>query len=289
MSTLLVLVFVMGGIVLNRVGKLFSPGAPAANVPTQPTGNSITLPSQTIVTEPGHEHNMVKGKTYKATCDMQGYTIYECACGKAEIQDLTDPLGHQYGQYTVVAATCAEDGWTERTCTRCDKVERTDVTTAAHNFNRWVSLNDLPQEQHTCKVCATTEIRSTDAEQTWLLQVAPKDFNGPYTWQKVTVILEEDGEGTTYDVYTASDVTYILFDYTEKGLTMYYSAGEAQSYLFSADDSVLTVEADGTTTDIAPEETQEPDAPGADEENPDPGTNEDSTDEEQTPSDDVTA
>ena len=152
MCTLLVLVIVMGGIVLNRVSGMFQLGGmgdPGVSTPVENPSSSESIPgsssvisssSQQETTIPHTCEFTIKGDTLSPTCDTLGYTMYYCKCGRSDIQNYKSALGHKYGEATVVAATCEEDGWTERTCSRCKLIEKTKPTTAAHKFGQWADV-----------------------------------------------------------------------------------------------------------------------------------------------------
>lgn len=152
LCVLLVLVILMTGIVIGKVRALLRPAAPSATVPSGTTDPSAsesspvslpTLPSESIgPTEPGHEHEFVLLERYPATCDSFGYTEYICECGKKDIRDFVDPLGHNYGHGKVVAPTCTEAGYTEFECTRCGNVDRRDETAALGH--QWDAGTEMP-------------------------------------------------------------------------------------------------------------------------------------------------
>ena len=165
MSVLLVLVVVMGSIVFSRVGGLFQMAAGPNNddggKTPAPSGSSpssslpSSVPNSTATSGPPHQHEYTR-KTYSPTCDAGGYTLLVCECGflSTDVDAMTSPLGHNYGPVTVVAATCTEDGWTERTCSRCSFVEKTSPTKAGHTFSLWEEItvpDGMPaNQQRTC-------------------------------------------------------------------------------------------------------------------------------------------
>lgn len=55
-----------------------------------------------------------------ATCTREGRTLKQCEiCQKTLFTDITEPLGHDFGEYVVIEATKTTDGSKSRTCKRC--------------------------------------------------------------------------------------------------------------------------------------------------------------------------
>ena len=104
---------------------------PTSSVPTDPT----TEPPET--TEGGdqpHEHQYTQTQVVPATCDAAGYTVYTCHCGKVDMRDVVEPLGHSYGPGKKVVL-CEEQGYTEYTCVTCGHVDKQDPTEpAGHDY-----------------------------------------------------------------------------------------------------------------------------------------------------------
>lgn len=278
MSVLLVLVVVMGAVVFSRVSGLFQLSAapdtdngpvvtPSSSVITPESSAAsssaeTTLPQET--TAP-HVHEYTKKETLSASCDAGGYTIYYCACGKADPETMvtTNPLGHKYGDYTVVAATCETDGWTERTCSRCKTVERTNPTKAGHTFGAWANIavaeGDPTQEMRTCSACKVTEIRSLDTSKTWVIRKSTLDPDGIYTHYQIIVDLADSDSDPTYEIYTGLINKTIHYDYSESGLTVSYTVADApMNYIVPSGTTVLTIYADGTVVSGKPAQTPDP-------------------------------
>ena len=277
MCTLLVLAVVLGCIVLSKVSGLLQLGGIGAPGPSESSPSASTPESSSVVppsssqqeTSAPHVHEFVKYKTVSPTCDMQGYSLYSCSCGRGDIQDFTDPLGHKYGAATVVEATCDRDGYTERTCSRCKKVERTNPTAAGHKFSAWTAAET--NKQRTCSGCSITEIRSLDDTQTWVLRLSKQEHKGSFNLQKITVDLAESDSDPTCEVYINASIDATGFDYSESGLTVFYMLdGEAKSYLVPTGATVVSIYADGQVTTAAPVETPTPDPDPEPDPNPDP-------------------
>ena len=68
------------------------------------------------------------------TCAEQGYTLHVCPkCGDNYKDSYTNPLGHSYGAWTeVTAATCTQEGLQERECVRCHGKETKTIPVIPH-------------------------------------------------------------------------------------------------------------------------------------------------------------
>lgn len=68
------------------------------------------------------------------TCADQGYTLHVCPkCGDHYADSYTSALGHSYGNWVeVTAATCTTEGMQQRECTRCHGKETKTIPIKAH-------------------------------------------------------------------------------------------------------------------------------------------------------------
>lgn len=156
MCMLLVLTAVIFGIVIARAGNMVSlllggfganmapgttpstptlaPTAPPTEPPTTPPTEPPTEPT-VPPTEPPHVHEMVVQRKVYANCTGYGYTMYACSCGKTEVGDFKDPLGHNLAAGYVVEPTCDKIGYTSHDCTRCNYFEQSNIVSAiGHAF-----------------------------------------------------------------------------------------------------------------------------------------------------------
>ncbi|MDD6200180.1 MAG: hypothetical protein PUB93_02800 [Firmicutes bacterium] len=166
LCVLLILVIIMTGIVISKVKALFRPANPYPTDPsgaTQPSATEstpISLPTQPSEsigsTEPGHEHAFVLKERYPASCDSFGWTEYVCECGRVDVRDRVDPLGHNYGHGKVVSPTCTDGGYTEFVCTRCGYIDRRDENAALGHA--WDAGTEMPA---TCTEDACTLFHCT--------------------------------------------------------------------------------------------------------------------------------
>lgn len=86
------------------------------------------------------------------TCTEQGFTTYTCKeCGKSYVDDYTDALGHDFGEWIVdVEATCVSEGKQHQTCSRCGEIQE-----------KTISISDVHVDADldgVCDVCGKTDI-----------------------------------------------------------------------------------------------------------------------------------
>ena len=277
MCTLLILVVVMSCIVFSHVGDLLQLSADPETNDT-PTTSSVPSSSNTPDTSSSaapppatyadHEHEYTIQETLSATCGTNGFIIDYCECGKADSENMVmiPALGHKYGTATVVAATCTADGWTERTCSRCKNVERTNPTTAGHKFSLWaetdVSVGTAINEQRTCSACKLVEIQSVNSSDSWLVQKTTLDSEGAFSHCQIILNPDEGGKGTTYEIYVGLSDKTLEFSYTGSALSIYYAANDTtMSYKIPSGTKIITIYADGRATPAKPVENPEPDTP----------------------------
>ena len=89
---------------------------------------------------PEHEHTLGEWQEVLApTCSTQGVRAKLCTvegCQQFELE-LIDRLGHTYTS-TIVASTCAEQGYTMYTCSVCGDNYRDEFTSLAdHTMGEW--------------------------------------------------------------------------------------------------------------------------------------------------------
>lgn len=163
LCALLVIMLVLTGIAISRVGNLF--GLSTTPAPTEPTPTET--PTEPQSTE--HVHSYVLTDTIKATCDGYGWNIYTCqGCQQTHmpVSDRIDPLGHNYEAATVTEATCTEAGYAEYACTRCGKKDvPADKQQAplGHNFDHGrvheATCTEGGYTQFTCLRCGIDEMK----------------------------------------------------------------------------------------------------------------------------------
>ena len=118
--------------------------------------------------EPEHVHDYVAVVT-EPTCTEQGYTTYTCSeCGDSYVDDYTDALGHDWGEWTETAGpTCTEAGSQTRTCVRCGEEESRTVDPLGHDYEAVVTDPTCTEQgytTHTCPRCHDSYVDTyTDA------------------------------------------------------------------------------------------------------------------------------
>ena len=97
------------------------------------------------------------------TCTEAGYTTHTCkVCGDSYVDHEVSALGHDLGEWTVSkAATCIESGEKVRRCSRCDYIEKEEITTIGHVYEEIVTAptcTEAGYTTHTCKVCGDSYV-----------------------------------------------------------------------------------------------------------------------------------
>ena len=120
---------------------------------------------------PEHEHTLGEWQEVLApTCSTQGVRAKLCTvegCQQFELE-LIDRLGHTYTS-TIVASTCAEQGYTMYTCSVCGDHYRDEFTSLAdHTMGEWTvtkaaTCTEKGEESRVCSVCLLTDTRQLDA------------------------------------------------------------------------------------------------------------------------------
>ena len=131
--------------------------APTCNAAGEKTRTcSVCGETETEVVLPtGHTF---ESEVVAPTCTESGYTLHTCTlCGQTYITDVTNPLGHDWSEWTVEKApTCTEPGTEIRTCARCDETETRTVPAVGHDYEEKVvapTCTEPGYTVHTCSVC----------------------------------------------------------------------------------------------------------------------------------------
>lgn len=113
--------------------------------------------------------------TVAPTCMERGYQMFVCSqCGDYYMDNYTNPLGHNYGEWTDVReSTCTAEGLQERECIRCHGKETRTISVIPH-----VDAD----ENGKCDVCgAKVEVKKIFSPFEWLkafIQFLRDWFNG---------------------------------------------------------------------------------------------------------------
>ena len=107
-------------------------------------------------------------ETVAPACLDEGYTEYECSvCGKTEVKDYTEALGHSFTSYVSNNdATCESDGTKTATCDRCEATDtiQDESTALGHEWQEDFTVDYEPictetgsKSKHCSRCNATTD------------------------------------------------------------------------------------------------------------------------------------
>jgi hypothetical protein len=181
----------------------------------------------------GHDYTV---EVIEPTCTEQGCTKYTCTrCDDSYTDNVTEALGHNY-KVEVVEPTCTEQGYTKYTCTRCDdSYMDNEIPALGHTWNDGVvtkepTVTEEGVKTYTCTVCGATKTeviaKLLEPEQEQEVEFFPGDMTQKY--------------GNFHTIYNAAE------NYSEGGGELTYA---------SSDQTVATVNQEGTVTVIGAGET----------------------------------
>ena len=128
-------------------------------------------------------HTYSPSAVTKPTCTAYGYTTYSCPCGSSYTDNYVESLGHNYGAwYTATEATCDNNGWQRRDCTRCGEFETKLIVATGHSYNSVVTKPTCTKEGYTTHSChcgdSYTDSRLNPLGHQWgagVIMVAPTE------------------------------------------------------------------------------------------------------------------
>ena len=90
------------------------------------------------------------------TCTEHGYTTYTCTrCKDSYVDDYTDSLGHNFGEWKVTKpATCTDKGTETRYCSRCEATETRDIAATGHDYKAVVTAPTCTEQGFTTYTCS---------------------------------------------------------------------------------------------------------------------------------------
>jgi hypothetical protein len=137
----------------KQTGHVWDISREYAFVPSwDPFSSDIIALTGSHVTD--HVHDYTAAVT-APTCTEGGYTTYTCACGDSYVDDYTDALGHNFGEWTVTTApTCTEAGEETRYCSRCDAFETRTVSALGHSYTGVVTAPTCTERGYTTYTCS---------------------------------------------------------------------------------------------------------------------------------------
>lgn len=107
-----------------------------------------------------HEYNSI---TVSPTCTEQGYTTYTCSCGDSYVSDYVDALGHDMGEWEIIAdPTCTGDGSESRCCSRCDYTETQSIDAVGHSYTGTVTAPTCTEQGFTTYTCSCGDTYVSD-------------------------------------------------------------------------------------------------------------------------------
>ena len=94
------------------------------------------------------EHTWVKQDNIPATCEKGGMEVEKCSvCGETKETQISDPLGHDYGEWNVTKEpTCTKYGTKKRICKRCNEYEIDVIDPTGHQHAKIID-----QKKATCE------------------------------------------------------------------------------------------------------------------------------------------
>ncbi len=94
------------------------------------------------------EHTWVKQDNIPATCEKGGMEVEKCSvCGETKETQISDPLGHDYGEWKVTKEpTCTKYGTKKRSCKRCNEYEIDVIDPTGHQHTKIID-----QKKATCE------------------------------------------------------------------------------------------------------------------------------------------
>lgn len=95
------------------------------------------------------EHTWVKQDNITATCEKGEMEVEKCSvCGETKETQISDPLGHDYGEWKVTKEpTCTKYGTKKRICKRCNEYEIDVIDPTGHQHTKIINQKDATCEE----------------------------------------------------------------------------------------------------------------------------------------------
>lgn len=95
------------------------------------------------------EHTWVKQDNIPATCEKGEMEVEKCSvCGETKETQISDPLGHDYGEWKVTKEpTCTKYGTKKRICKRCNEYEIDVIDPTGHQHTKIIDQKDVTCEE----------------------------------------------------------------------------------------------------------------------------------------------
>ena len=141
----------------------------------------ITLPSW--LTNLFHEHTYTVTEVQEA-CVNSGWMTYTCSCGDTYSEEIPATGEHKWGEASITAPTCVEEGHTVKTCTVCGAED--DVVTPATGVHTWgepivtdATCTEGGSTKKICTVCEAEDLVTSDPlDHDWIKGVPTIMENG---------------------------------------------------------------------------------------------------------------
>ena len=108
----------------------------------------------------GHVHSYTESGT-EPTCTEGGQTVYTCGCGFSYTVEKA-ALGHDYVEEIITPTSCASEGLTSFTCSRCDDSYTETIPTVDHGYVMGYCVYCGAREEYT-PIAAEWEVDFVDA------------------------------------------------------------------------------------------------------------------------------
>ena len=116
---------------------------------------ATTETDEEAIVLPASGHDYIYHEAQSPSCTAIGWDAYQ-TCTRCDYTTFQkkDPLGHDYGAWTIASApTCTEAGTERRDCSRCDSFETKPVAASGHDWGPWVTTREATTEQEGQRVC----------------------------------------------------------------------------------------------------------------------------------------
>ena len=106
------------------------------STPVDPQPTEPTIPDANVG-DKECQHEY-QSKVTAPTCTAKGYTQYTCSkCDKSYTSDYTNAKGHKWSTWKTVNPTCTKDGSKSRNCANCGKTEKETLKATGHKYGSW--------------------------------------------------------------------------------------------------------------------------------------------------------